>query len=104
MAEQRIIVLKDSKHTPAESGDTIAPALVPVSGEQGNALSVKDDGLFAAGASFTATQDAPDTSTGDGVPTEFYGPGRDKLLAEPDKWLEVTIGGERGVVPWFKLP
>lgn len=104
MAEQKIIVLKDNKHTPAEAGDTIAPSLVPVSGEQGNALSVKDDGLFVTGTSLAATQDAPNTSTGDDVPTEFFGSGRDKLLAEPDKWLEVTIGGERGVVPWFKLP
>lgn len=105
MAEKKVIVLQDGAHGPAEAGDTIPVSSLPLSAEQGNTLQAKGDGLFAAAEfSFTEAPQGPaNTTSGDDVPTEFFGPGRDKLLAEPDKWLEVTIGGERGVMPWFKL-
>lgn len=48
MAKQEIIVHKDGTHAPAEAGDTIDHSLIPISSESGNALSVKDDGLFAS--------------------------------------------------------
>lgn len=237
MAEQNVVVYKDEKHIPSDVGDTIPARVIPVSTEQGNTISIKDDGIFATGGSggvesvavnvepitstsdnnirtsgnkvtvtvteggrptaasflvarprdivaecegstdyglsknrikesvleadgsstsgqyeklpnavlrtptldgttlklklrhyiegdavdnseqevsidlatiagtkLVETQDAPNTTTGSDIPTQFYGPNRDKLLTEPDKWLEVTIGSERGVVPWFKLP
>lgn len=60
---------------------------------------------LAGGPAFTEAPQGPaNTTSGDDVPTDFIGRARNRLLAEPDKWLEVTIGGEHGAVPWFKLP
>ena len=56
------------------------------------------------GTSLVEAQDEPNETTGNEIPTTFFGGAREKLLASPDKWLEITVNGERGVVPWFKLP
>lgn len=45
MAETNVIVMKNSRHTVAEDGDTIPAKSVPLSSARNQGITVKDDGL-----------------------------------------------------------
>lgn len=45
MAEQNLIVSKGNKHLPAEPGDTVPAAVIPLSSARNQGITVKADGL-----------------------------------------------------------
>lgn len=96
-------------NTPTVEGTKLKLSIAfHLGGTYGNKIANSDQGVEVdlaevLGTKLAETQDIPNGTTGSDVPTAFIGAAREKLLAAPDKWLEVTINGERGVIPWFKL-